>query len=372
MFLPVAAYAQKEQSLTMQWKIAAKLPVERGQQKALGFAGPVAGVHENVMIIAGGANFPGNMPWENGRKAYYNELYVYEKKGVQIIKHVKKFQLPSALAYAASCATSKGILCAGGENENGISKKVFLIKWDKKKSDIIIIMLPDLPVAVTNASATSNNGIVYIAGGETENAVSDHFFCIDINNVNGGWKELPHLPNPVSHAVMVSQTILQQNYIWLLGGRKKNSNDISNFYSSVFAFDIESNRWEERNSLPYTLCAGTGIADGQNRILLFGGDKSETFQQVEQLMVAIARENDEIKKRELILQKNKLQSMHPGFSREILVYNTEKDQWQVKENMPYKTPVTTTAFRWEKDIMIPTGEIKAGVRSPDILMVRIF
>jgi N-acetylneuraminic acid mutarotase len=59
---------KKKRRLLCKWKIVAKLPVERGQQKALGFAGPVAGVHENVMIIAGGANFPDSMPWQNGRK----------------------------------------------------------------------------------------------------------------------------------------------------------------------------------------------------------------------------------------------------------------------------------------------------------------
>jgi N-acetylneuraminic acid mutarotase len=140
---------------------------------------------------------------------------------------------------------------------------------------------------------------------------SDQFFCIDLKNPAKGWKELPRLPMPVSHSVLVFQSNHQQNCIYLLGGRKKNSNGISDFYSSVYAFDIKTNEWQEKKSMPYSLCAGTGISEGENKILMFGGDRSETFHRVEELIAEINNETEEIKKKQLILQKNKLQSMHP-------------------------------------------------------------
>jgi N-acetylneuraminic acid mutarotase len=55
----------------------------------------------------------------------------------------------------------------------------------------------------------------------------------------------------------------------------------------------------------------------------------------------------------------------------VLLYNTLTDSWKTIGNIPFDTPVTTTAVKWGNDVIIPSGEIKAGVRSPNILSVKI-
>ena len=60
--------------------------------------------------------------------------------------------------------------------------------------------------------------------------------------------------------------------------------------------------------MPYALSAGTGILYDANNIILFGGDKGTVFHKTETLIAAINAEKDEVKKQELIKQKNKLQS----------------------------------------------------------------
>jgi N-acetylneuraminic acid mutarotase len=65
-----------------------------------------------------------------------------------------------------------------------------------------------------------------------------------------------------------------------------------------------------------------------------------------------------------------LQSAHPGFSKEILAYNIINDSWDVIDSIPYATPVTTTAVKWNNCFFIPSGEIKAGIRSSFILSVK--
>ena len=89
------------------------------------------------------------------------------------------------------------------------------------------------------------------------------------------------------------------------------------------------------------------------------------------LIAAINNEKDESKKQELILQKNKLQLAHPGFSNEVLLYNIKTNIWKAIDTIPFATPVTTTAVKWKSSFFIPSGEIKAGVRSPNILSVKI-
>ncbi len=371
MFFKTASYAQKKETGLMQWKIAAALPAANGHAVSLGFAGPVTGVHNNVLLVGGGANFPDSMPWLGGKKKYYDDIYVFVKKNNKTVPLKKSFKLPANIAYAANCSTPQGILVAGGENEKGISNKVFLLLWDAAEQILHTKTLPDLPLALTNASATNNEHMVYVAGGETVTAASDKLFNLDLNNIAAGWQQLPSIPRPVSHAVLVVQHNSKNSSLYLLGGRKKNASGISDLYSSVFEFDLNDQQWKEKKSLPYNLCAGTGIANGASCILMLGGDKGETFHKAETMIAAINAQKDETKKQELIGQKNKVQSTHPGFSPEVLQYNTLTDEWTVYDSIPFDTPVTTTAVRWGNDVIIPSGEVRAGVRSPAILNGRL-
>lgn len=66
-------------------------------------------------------------------------------------------------------------------------------------------------------------------------------------------------------------------------------------------------------------------------------------------------------------QRIKLQSSHPGFNHEVLLYNTLKNEWKNMDEIPYDSPVTTTSVKWKNYVFIPGGEIKAGVRTPQIL-----
>ncbi len=352
----------------MQWKIAAQLPASNSRPTALGFAGPVTGVHNDKLIVGGGANFPDSMPWQGGKKKYYDEVFVYVKNKKAIALYRKTFRLLSPIAYSANCSTPQGIIYAGGENEKGISNKVFLVQWDGVNETIVTKNLPDLPAAVTNAAAVFYNNIVYIAGGETVSAASDQFYFLDMNNKAAGWNTLPAIPKPVSHTVLTAQTNADHGSIYITGGRKKNTSGISELYSCVFRFDIRKNQWEEKASLPYALSAGTGIAAGSNSILIFGGDKGDTFHKTEALIAAINSEKNEGRKAELNQQKNTLQASHPGFSKEVLMYNIELNEWTVVGCIPFDSPVTTTAVKWDDKVIIPSGEIRAGVRTPQILI----
>ncbi|NCU04491.1 MAG: hypothetical protein GXC73_10945 [Chitinophagaceae bacterium] len=364
MFFNASIYAQKKQELKLQWTVAAELPVAANGQPALGFAGMVAGVHNNKLIIAGGANFPEAMPWNGGKKKYHDDVYVYAKKGNGFILQEKN-KLPFSIAYAASVTTNMGILLAGGENENGITDKVFLVQLVVSSSMLAFQNLPDLPIPVANASLTVVGNIVYLAGGETINESSNQLLALDLKKVGAGWQQLPQIPKALSHAVLLAKG----NDLFLIGGRKKNSNGISDLYSSVFEFNIQTNQWTEKQPLPYALSAGTGAVH-QNKLLLFGGDKGATFHRTEELIAAINNSKDENEKQRLTAEKAKLQTAHPGFSNEILAYDIANDNWQVIAALPFPTPVTTTAVQWKNCFILPSGEIKAGVRSPYILSAK--
>ena len=371
MFLTAPVVAQKKTGISIKWEIATELPADSGQQQSLGFASPVTGVHNDILFIAGGANFPTGMPWQGGKKKYYNKVFAYTRKQRKLVLLNKFFTLPSTIAYPASCSTPKGVLYAGGENEKGISNEVWLMQWDIKTQELLFKALTPLPIPVSNAAATLVGHTVYIAGGETTSGASSQFLALDLDNTAIGWKQLTEIPQPVSHTVLMASFEKGSNTIYLCGGRKKNSNGISDLYNNVFEYDVIANRWQEKTPLPYVLSAGTGILYDVNHIILFGGDKGIIFHKTETLIASINAEKDETRKQDLLREKNKLQSEHPGFSNEVLLYNIKTNIWKAIDTIPFATPVTTTAVKWKSSFFIPSGEIKAGVRSPNILSVKI-
>ncbi|MCM5528296.1 hypothetical protein [Parasegetibacter sp. NRK P23] len=364
MIFSAAIHAQKVRKQMLQWRIAAELPPDNSGQVSPGFAGPVTGVHQNRFLVAGGANFPDSMPWNGGKKRYHQQAYVYRWKAGKLLLDYSGI-LPQPVAYAANCVTAKGIVYAGGENEQGISKKVFLVTLQEKEHGVGYMPLPDLPVAVTNASAIAIGSSVYLAGGETANGVSDQFLLLDLDNTDAGWQVMPVLPAPVSHSILLKHNA----NVYLIGGRMKRPNDTSVFYSKVAAFDTNTRAWKEKANLPYALSAGTGIVH-HDKIFIFGGDKGITFHKTETLINAIANSKDENEKARMTEEKAVLQNRHPGFSNEVLVYDLVTDKWDTAGFIPFPAPVTTTALTWNGYFFLPSGEIKAGVRSPFILSAK--
>lgn len=348
----------------IEWKIAGLISP---QDCSLGLSGIIAGIHNNVLVTGGGTNFPDGMPWKGGKKKYYDCLYFYRENNEGVFTCFKTVRLPFNLAYTANCSTSRGIIAAGGENESGPVKKVFLIQWDNMADSAVLTELPDLPVAVTNASVAACNGRVYLAGGETKDAVSDKMFLLDLNIASPAWQPLVNLPKAVSHAVMVAHS----NNIYILGGRKRNPGSTSDLYASTLSLDLATGQWLEKQPMPYSLSAGTGLATGKHFIILFGGDKGETFHKAEQLIAAIGKEKDEEKKRGLREALQKVQALHPGFSKQVLLYDIDKNDWKVVGQIPYDVPVTTTALEWKGTVIIPGGEIRAGVRTNQIISAKI-
>ena len=367
--MPVVAQSQKV--ISIEWKTIAELPSFNNQSKSIGVAGPIVGVINNKLIVAGGANFPEKMPWQGGKKAYYNNIAIFQKEKEQVFQEAIQTSLASNIAYAANCSTPFGIVFAGGENELGLSDKVYLLKWDEASNNLLQTKLPDLPVKTTNGSLVCIDKILYFLGGETLVNTTNQFFSLNLNKINDGWTMLPAIPKPLSNTVVVAQYLNGQKQIYLMGGRAKQKNGISDFSSDVYSFDIHLKRWDKKKSLPYPISAGTGAVVTEKYILLFGGDRGEQFNKVERTISSINLEKDELRKENLITIKNKLLESHPGFSNEILLYNTQKNVWVSNGFIPFNTSVTTNVVQWGDEIIIPSGEIKAGVRTPIIVSAKI-
>jgi N-acetylneuraminate epimerase len=362
-------FSQKTKITNVEWKKAARLQNADGSL-SLGFAGPINGISNNVLIVAGGANFQDKMPWEGGKKHYSNEIHVLEKTRDDYHWNTKVIQtLPEPIAYPGNTTTNKGIVYVGGENENGLSNKAYLLNWNADKNEVETKSLPDFPLAITNIALTHSGNIVYAIGGDEAKQSSALVFSLDLNAEKPEWKSLPQLPFALANSV----SVILNDKIYVIGGRTKTASGISDLHNTTLAFDLKKQIWETKATIcngkeTTNFSAGAGVAVGNESILILGGDNGVTFNKIETYLSQIAKAGSEEEKAKLIAEKNILNTTHKGFYNDILLYNTHTNKWSKIGELPFLAQVTTTATIWNDKVVLSNGEIKPGIRTPDVML----
>lgn len=365
--------SQKKAINQVEWKIAAQLKNTDGSL-SLGFAGAVNGISNEVLIVTGGANFPNKMPWEGGKKHYSKEIHVLQKyKDTYSWNKNINDTLPEPIAYCGATSTDLGVVYVGGENENGLSNKAFILKWNASKNEVERKSLANFPVAITNIGLTNIGNIVYAIGGDEVTKSSDLFLSLDLNSVNPQWKTLPKLPVALANSVVVVQKDKEETHIYVIGGRTKTLTGISDLHNTTFAFNIKNQIWESRANISdgentTNFSAGAGIAVGNHYIIILGGDNGEIFHKIETYLSQMAQTNSAEEKAQLAAEKNLLNTNHNGFYKGILLYNTLTNSWSKMGDLPFFAPVTTTAILWNNKIVLSNGEIKPGIRTPNVML----
>jgi SSS family transporter len=426
----VLADDEAARSELLDWSQLSEFPAH------LGVAGPFVGVHNEALIVAGGANFPDGVPWgetKSSLKRYYSDIYVLSCPKDAELKNATwrsvKTNLSDAIGYGASISTPDGIICIGGEwqkhergedgevtTTKGLSNRVFVMRWNADQKAVKIsdklpaaghkadqlYPLPALPVATTAMAAAVIGQHVYVAGGATDEGATDNFWRLDLSTriqqpgvdtdmIPFQWEKLPSWPGPPrSHAIAAVQHSGEETCFYLFSGRNKQPGEPFETLADAYRFNpiayrrqqkgIESSQpfeiWKRLNDIqvdggePRCLMAGTATNIGSQHIVAFSGDSGEIFLQLENEIAAQvndAREvGDAAKLAELVKQGNDIRDNHPGFSRDILLYHTITDTWVKKGELPGKGQVTTSAVKWRDAIVIPSGEIRPGVRTREI------
>lgn len=346
------------------WYLGFSLPADNAGGMHPGLAGPIVGTHEDVLFIGGGANFPSGMPWHGNSKNYADVLYAYRHNELGPPVFLGEFQLSAGIAYTANYSTPLGVVAVGGENEQGLRASTLLIRWDKRAQKPDVRYLADLPVGVSNASVASVGNTLFCAGGDTQDSVSDTLYSLDLLNHESMWEVHGKLPVPVSHTCLVRH----RDSLFLMGGRQRKPGGVSDFYDQVWSYDIPKGEWAPCAPLPKPLSAATAVAITDDMILFIGGDDGGTYRQVEEVLAEISHAEDEQKKARLNQQKINLLEGHPGFERAVWAYHIQENTWYPHSVLQPDAPVTTTAVWWYNSIYLPSGEIRAGVRSPHILV----
>ncbi len=324
----------------IRWDNTLTLPAVNGYDHP-GLAGAYSGFINDMLIIAGGANFPDAMPWEGGKKVWNNAIYSINIKDKDQQWNVSEKTLPHPLAYGVSIQLNEGILCIGGCDSSQCYKDVFEIKMlDGKIS--LSGEWPPLPVPLANMTGTLSGNKIYIAGGQesmTRQEATRHFLMLDISNKSKGWVELPSWPGEArGYAVSAVQSDGFDNCIYLFSGRNYKNDGNLKILSDGYRYNPRLNTWEQLEGY-FPIMAGTAIPVGANHIAIFGGSA--------QILPGSYN--------------------HPGFNQTLRLYHTITNTLIEKEIIPYPVPVTTNALRKDNTFYLTSGEIKPGIRTPHIL-----
>lgn len=360
----------------------AELPPANSYSQNSGVAGAFSGITGSKLIIAGGSNFPDKKPWEGGIKTFYDKIYVYSLTKEGAVLADKQWSLPNEIAYGTSVTLPNGILAIGGNNSAKCFNSVYLLKWDVAKNDLEIVNYPALPVPISYASAVLLGNSVYLIGGSgspDSHDTGSYFMKLDLSKrtqTNFEWEILPSFPGKGRiFSVAAAQSDGNHLCLFLFSGRNVSSTNEVTVFDDGLIFDPERKTWEaiqSQGSINFPVMAGTAFSYGKSEIVLAGGaTASFLYQEVDlktRLKNAISSQDTAM----ITLAKKALLNYytgHPGFSKDILVYNTKTKTLSQAGKFDEWGPVTTNAVSYQNGAIITCGEIKPGIRTPDIIQI---
>lgn len=321
----------------------------------VGRAGMVAsgspGVGLDSFLVAGGANFPNakpgaKTPEERGAKVYYAEVALVKKdeNGLQV-RVVG--ELPRPVAYAAFTRTDRGVLIAGGCNDQGHLTKVTRTEYDGKRLSTEV--LPELPRSIANAAFARVGHQFYVIGGQEKpdsTTCLNSCYVLNLDDINAGWKEVASLPE----GRMLAAAGVLNDVIYVMGGCSLHADEQGQaertYLKDIWCYDPVSNTWAKAaGEMPEPLVGMANPLPAVGRKLyVIGGDPGDYYRASLQ---------------------GKAPAQHPGQSRAIYTYTPSTGAWVKVGELP-EGIATFPAVVIGDSIYTVSGEIFPGVRTPRI------
>ncbi|MBD9179951.1 MAG: cyclically-permuted mutarotase family protein, partial [Odoribacter splanchnicus] len=349
-----------------------------------GVSAPFAGMLGDILVVAGGCNFPDKPAAEGGIKKYYDRIYILRHPLDQGSKWEKAGKLPVPVAYGVSVTIPEGIVCVGGNNATEELKTVYLLKWDEQKSEVVVENLPSLPVAMDNMAGASDGKNIYVAGGNVNGKPANRGFVYTMGDK--GWRELPPFPGePRLQPAGVVQNSAEQTRFYLMGGycpaREGKESVIA---ADGWSYNPKNNQWyPESVILPYgteepmALVGAAGVASGSHHLVFVGGVNRERFQRALDRPLLIEQALQEAKDTLVSLlrqEQDEYMNHSPEwyrFNGQLLIYHTITGTWVTESNFREIAKAGAAVVPYRGKWLVVNGESKPGIRSTGVYVLEM-
>jgi N-acetylneuraminate epimerase len=303
-----------------------------------GFAGAFTGISGGALIVAGGANFPDKKPQEGGSKVWHDRAWVLETSDGPW-RTVQPLSRP--LGYGVSVTHGGGVVCVGGSDEQRHYSEAFRLTWSK--NELVTSDLPPLPTTFANGCGALVGDWLYVMGGQetpqSTEAMSSTW-RINLSAGNPRWESLADLPGP---GRIFATAASVRGRFWVLGGAElfkgSDGKPARQYLTDAYVLDPNSG-WSRIADLPAPVTAAPSPAPtDEDSFYLLGGDDGT------QVGVDATK--------------------HRGFSKRILRFDLDKGTWHDAGELP-SPRVTVTCVIWNERWVIPSGEMRPGIRSPQV------
>jgi N-acetylneuraminic acid mutarotase len=306
--------------------------------------GQMAGISGGALVVIGGSAFPTSL-FEGGQKLWLDSILVLEP-GAKAWKLVGRIDHP--LGYGAAVSVDDSVIVIGGSDGTRHYAEVWRLRWHRGRVDKT--PLPALPQPLANLGAAVIGRTIFVVAGQrtlTSTAAEKTLYALDLSQREPQWKELDPFPGP---ARILPAVTAQGGALYVISGAElyadANGKPARRYLSDCYRYlpdGAKDKGWRRIADVPRPTVAAPASGIGKSSVLVFGGDDGANAQRVFEL-------------------KDK----HPGFSRDILLYNTADNQWRKAGELP-QSLVTTAAIKWRGAVVIPGGEDRPGHRSASVL-----
>lgn len=315
-----------------------------------GLAAGYGGVADGQLIFAGGTDFPDAPPWQGGKKIWHDAIYSLDARA-NAWRRVGKLGRP--LAGGASVSIPAGVLCIGGTDDATVYADVFLIA--STPDGIRSIPYPPLPQPRTACSGVLIGDIVYVTSGHRtfDPLAAEPFndiISLNLNDLSQGWRHVTTVPGPGRWLPVLAtdgEALMVISGMYRLAATSdKEGAPAIGFLKDINVYEPSTANWKKLPDLPRAIAGAPSPAPVINgHVILAGGGVGE---------------NDLIKP---------LADRSPFDS--IIRYVNLQDATCVASDTAMKPGVAVAPVApWNGDFVIISGEVRAGVRTPNVQRLR--
>ena len=330
---------------------------EQGFDK--GVSACYCGVINGYLYIAGGCNFPDKPVAEGGKKRFYKAIYAAKLNAEGNRLEWKTVgQMPQPAAYGVSVTYENSLILVGGNNETG--GLTTAIRLRPTATGMQQEALPNLPHALDNMAGAVVGHILYVVGGNCEGVATQKVWSLDLKNTaKEGWKEEPSIPGIAR--VQPIAAALSGDLLGVWGGfAPKTDSKAAQLAMNGASYNAGCGTW---TALPVPTDAlgeevftggATAIATPQKGVVVVGGVNKDVF------LAAI----------------NKLPEgylLHEPewyrFNSRVLCYRD--GTWTQLLQHPSVARAGCALAYWDGWVYVVGGELKPGIRTPEIVRFRV-